>query len=226
MQDKRPSIDWGWVKKELFRIERISPYGKGSPEAVLASADKCIDLAKKLSKPKAITAVKKVSKLTPSGIEFTDGTCISSPSLPSHMNGAEEVIFFLVTLGCALEDKSSKLMAEGDALDGYLLDRIGSIAVEALADAVETISREALVKNGKSLSMRFSPGYCGWPIEEQFKVAGILDFSKAGVKLTDRCMMVPKKSISAACAIGPKKLFSAKKSHCTICELKECVYRR
>jgi cobalamin-dependent methionine synthase I len=117
-------------------------------------------------------------------------------------------------------------MACGDALRGYLLDRIGSIAVESLAQEAEDALTAEYAKKEKSVSMRFSPGYCDWAIEEQFKLSRILDFQKAGVKLTEKCMMVPKKSISAACAVGPKGLFSRKKSHCSLCAQDECAYRR
>ena len=206
---QRPSIDWRWVRKELFRMERISP----SKKVIASRARDCLRLAKKLVKPKMISTIKNASGFMPS-------------SLSSHMKGAREMVYFLVTLGGALEKRSSLSMAKGDELEGYLLDRIGSIAVEALAEAAETSMREFFAKKGKSLSMRFSPGYCDWPIEEQFKVAKILDFSKAGVKLNDKCMMVPKKTISAACAIGPKGLFSRNGTPCTICTLKECAFRR
>jgi len=63
-------------------------------------------------------------------------------------------------------------------------------------------------------------------VEEQFKLARIIDFSKAGVTLSENCMMIPKKSISAIVGIGPKQLFSNIKSPCAVCNMKVCGYRR
>jgi hypothetical protein len=209
---RRLAIDWAWVKKELFRIEKIRP---GSNRAVSSCAEECIRLAMKLAKPSAVRAIKKASAVD-----------LKSHALRSHIRGAESIAFFLVTIGDAVEKRASVLMASGDALKGYLLDRIGSIAVESLAQEAEDALASEYAKKNMSVSMRFSPGYCDWAIEEQFKLAEILDFQKAGVKLNEKCMMVPKKSISAACAVGPKGLFSRKKSHCSLCAQEECVYRR
>jgi len=78
----------------------------------------------------------------------------------------------------------------------------------------------------KSVSSRFSPGYCDWALEEQFKIAKLLDFSKIGVTLTEGCMMVPKKSISAMVAIADESIFKDFVSSCTICEKQDCGYRR
>jgi cobalamin-dependent methionine synthase I len=74
--------------------------------------------------------------------------------------------------------------------------------------------------------MRFSPGYCDWPVEEQRILDGILDFSKIGVRLTDSYMMAPKKSVSGVVGIGPKNIFSGSRSQCEICGDKECGYKR
>lgn len=210
--DKDIYVDWPWVKKELYRIEKIKP---GAGAAITAPANECLELAKELARPNSVRAILDASP-----------SCIKSRSLSAHLKGAESIAFFLVTIGDPLEKKASELMAEGETLKGYLLDRIGSIAVESLAYRLEEHLASEYAKQGKSLSMRFSPGYCDWPIEEQFELEKILDFPKAGVKLTENCMMVPKKSISAACAIGPKGLFSRKKSHCSLCAQEDCVYRR
>ena len=131
-----------------------------------------------------------------------------------------------MTIGKVLEDKASLLMREGDHLGGYLLDRIGSLAVESLARSFEEYLRKNYEVKNMSVSMRISPGYCDWPIEEQFNLAKALDFSKAGVRLTRNCMMVPRKSITAIVGIGPKRLFSKTKSQCEACDKKDCDYRR
>jgi hypothetical protein len=220
-------ISWDIVRSELFRMEHISPLGKGAKGPVLSCAQRCLELAEKLIAPRVVTAVKPVSSITSDSITLTGGIVLKSTTLPSHMKGAEGLIFFLATIGDGLEKRASGFIAKSDdPLSGYLLDRIGSIAVESLAQEVENSLRKDIEKKAKSLSMRFSPGYCDWPIEEQFKVSKLLDFSKAGVHLTEKCVMVPKKSISAACAVGPKGVFTDITSPCSICNLDKCDYRR
>ena len=111
-------------------------------------------------------------------------------------------------------------------MQGYLLDRIGSFAVESLAESVEKKIRKDYSILKKSVSRRYSPGYCDWPIEEQHILAKILDFSKIGVTLNESCMMRPKKSISAVVAVAERGVFNESGSTCEICEKKDCGYRR
>ncbi|MDD5137031.1 MAG: vitamin B12 dependent-methionine synthase activation domain-containing protein, partial [Candidatus Omnitrophica bacterium] len=108
----------------------------------------------------------------------------------------------------------------------YLLDRVGSFAVESMAKNIEETLRKKLARKNLSVSMRFSPGYCDWPIEEQFKLAKIIDFDKAGVSLTESCVMIPRKSITAIVGVGPKDLFKEVRSPCAACNMKVCDYRR
>jgi hypothetical protein len=53
-----------------------------------------------------------------------------------------------------------------------------------------------------------------------------LDFSKAGVKLTEGCMMVPKKSVSAIAAVADEGVFKDFISSCDICDNAGCDFRR
>ena len=125
-----------------------------------------------------------------------------------------------------MEDEASRLMKENDQLSGYLLDRIGSFAVENLAENFENSLRKKYSSKMKSVSNRFSPGYCDWPTSAQLKLSKLVGFGRAGVKLTKSSMMVPKKSISSIVGIGPESLFSKRKSQCSVCDLKDCNYRR
>ena len=150
----------------------------------------------------------------------------SGKELSKHIKGATHICAFLVTVGKEIEEAASSCMHSGDHLLGYLLDRAGSFAVESMAKNAEESLRHALAPGKLSVSMRFSPGYCDWPIEEQFKLAQIMDFGKAGVTLSENCMMIPKKSISAVVGIGPKELFVNIQSPCSICNMKVCDYRR
>lgn len=215
-----PGINWPWVKKELFRIEKIK-------DPVSRQAEECLLEAKSLVKPVVISAKLKISCAANGLVELEGRKTLSSKILASHIKGAARLYIFLVTIGKAIEESASNLMKEGESLKGYLMDRIGSLAVESMAMALEEKTREDHKKSSESVSMRFSPGYCDWLIEEQRVLAEILDFSKAGVRLTEKCMMEPKKSISAVVAAGPRGLFKETKSQCGICGKKEeCHFRR
>ena len=224
---KSSKIDWVWVKREVIRIEKIS---YANPEArmgaVLRSLETCFRKATTLTDPKFILAEKDIVTVTPEAIQLENGLSFTSKKIASYLNGASELIIFVATIGSRLETEATALMDKGNQIEGYLLDRIGSLAVESLAKTVEDSIRQFYVQQDASASARMSPGYCDWPTDEQIVMSKILDFSKAGIYLTDGCMMVPKKSISGIIGIGPKNKFSRRVSQCSMCEQEHCAYRR
>ncbi len=216
-------IDWEWVKESLLKKERIAPSAAGT---ILESANNSIDRAKKMAVPRALLLKKSVLSISCDTIELDGGVKLSGNSLSAYIKDAHDVYLFVVTIGSSIENEASELMKSGESLSGYLLDRIGSFAVESLAEGVEKRLRREYESKGNSVSMRFSPGYCDWPVEEQAKMDAMLDFSGISVRITGSGMMVPKKSISGLIGIGHKDLFSKRKSQCSVCNMKSCDYRR
>ena len=227
MLPKQIDIDWEWVKRETQKREKISP-AKNSDAA--ASIQKCLDSsiakAKTLTRSNYIQTVKKISTLGKDFIELEGGIRLSTSKITKLVKGATHIVIFLVTIGDLIETKAGDLTLGKEPLEGYLLDRIGSFAVESLAESLEAGVRKDYMKQKKSVSMRYSPGYCDWPIEEQEMLNKLLDFSKIGVSLNESYMMKPKKSISAMVAIADKGIFTKTGSTCEICEMKDCTYRR
>lgn len=211
-------IDWSVVKKELLDKEGIirikDTHQKG---ILLACCEECLDTARRLARPKIASTVKPLSILS-------DMAC--GKKISSYINGADKIYIFAVTIGRKLEEEASRLMESSDQLRGYLLDRIGSFAVENVAENFEEAVRAKCAARNKTLSDRFSPGYCGWPTKEQKKLNKMLGFKKAGIRLTSGLMMVPKKSVSGIMGAGPAGLFSKKRSQCSVCDKKDCSYRR
>lgn len=218
------TVDWDWVKKEVSRKERIT---SSSYDIVRASLEESLKEAILLAEPRAISVVKKVTATGSHYIETDGDHRFTGKGLSSQLKSATHIGIFLVTIGERLETASSAFMAGGKELTGYLLDRIGSMAVESLAVNMEESFRRSYAALKQSVSVRLSPGYCDWKLEEQLILDKILDFSKAGVRLTKSCMMIPKKSISAIVGLAPEKVFGNRKSSsCAICSMGDCNYRR
>lgn len=225
--EKTVGIDWRWVEAHTSTGEKIEKIGEGSTkEAVLRHLKEAMEIAKSKAAPKISFVKKEILNFKPGSFELYGNITLTSKELSSYIKGATHIYAYLVTIGKDVEDAATFHMDSDDHLTGYLLDRIASFAVESMAKNMESALRSALAPEGLSVSMRFSPGYCDWPLEDQFKLAQVIDFSKAGVTLSETCMMIPKKSISAVVGIGPKELFSKLISPCTICNMKVCDYRR
>ena len=220
-------VDWEWVKNELKARERIGANDDSDRGlAISKSLDECLTKAKSLSKPNYIRRVKKIALIGKDFIEIESGIRFSTGRIAQYIKDSSDIVIFLVTIGDEIEKIAGELTSGKEPLQGYLLDRIGSFAVESLAGSIEKKLRKDYSGLKKSVSKRYSPGYCDWPIEEQRILAKILDFSKIGVTLNESCMMQPKKSISAIVAIADKGVFTESGSNCEICERKDCLYRR
>lgn len=220
-------IDWSWVKSELRARERIDPKDRSDKGAAISkSLDECLAKAKSLSRPDYIRETKKIILIGKDFIEIEGGIRFSTGGITQYIKCSDYMIIFLVTIGERVEKIAGEMTSGKDPLQGYLLDRIGSFAVESLAESVEKKIRRDHSRTKKSVSRRYSPGYCDWPIEDQRILAGIVDFSRIGVSLTEGYMMLPKKSISAIVGVGDSGIFTGSGSTCGICEKKDCLYRR
>lgn len=220
-------IDWDLVKKDVLRSEKIGISDSGErTDNIKKALTSCMIKARSLAEPKYTFEEKKILRLGDDFIELEGGIKFLTGKIPPFIRGSGSLVLFVVTIGDKIEKEAGILTSGTDPLSGYLLDRIGSFAVESLAERLEKRLRKDYSLIKKSVSSRFSPGYCDWPVEEQFKMIKALDFSKAGVELTEGCMMLPKKSISAIAAVAGADVFKDFVSSCDICEMKECDFRR
>lgn len=109
---------------------------------------------------------------------------------------AEKVALCICTIGPELEAEVNDLMKKNEMLKALILDALGSEAAEETAIQSDKI----LAKKAREMdlwpSKRFSPGYGKWNIKEQRYVFQMLPGQEIGVRLTESCMMIPRKSIS------------------------------
>ncbi len=111
-------------------------------------------------------------------------------------NSAVKVAICLCTIGPELEAEVNRLMADNEMLRALVLDALGSEAVEEVA----VQSDQIIARKAREIylwpSKRFSPGYGKWDIREQRFIFSVLPGEEIGVRLTESCMMIPRKSIS------------------------------
>ena len=92
-----------------------------------------------------------------------------------------------------------------------------------VADMVEEDWKKQPDVSGLQYTVRISPGYCDWPVEEQNSIFNALDAGLIGVRLTPYSIMEPTKSISAvSVAAGHVPVGSP----CEWCYKKDCSWRR
>jgi len=158
-----------------------------------------------------------------SDIVFT----LTSDVLCRALAPCQQAVCFVCSIGPKLEDRVAVLMGRGETLKASILDAIGSEATEKVADYVEAKVKREAESVGAGVTLRYSPGYCDWDITQQRKLFKIFEPDDIGVSLTEECLMIPQKSVSAIVGVGwgDKRLIAM--SPCRHCEKKgDCEHRR
>lgn len=131
---------------------------------------------------------------------------------------------FICTAGKEVGVRSRAAMQERDFLRGYIFDVVGSEIVEAAADLMQNeIQREAGLE-GKKITNRYSPGYCGWDVADQHKLFSYFPDNHCGITISESALMNPEKSVSGFIGLGEDVKMN--QYACRICEMKSCIYRR
>lgn len=147
-----------------------------------------------------------------------------SRNLSEVMKSAEKLVCFIGTLGPGIEEEVGALMHHNDFSEAYILDAMGSVAVEDLVDKFQQTIKNECEREGKTVTLRFSPGYCDWPLTEQKKLFSLFEPEDILVQLLDSCLMQPVKSISGVFGIVPQG--SILYNPCTDCDDRACKARR
>jgi hypothetical protein len=141
-----------------------------------------------------------------------------------QLKKSESVAIFLCTAGEEIGFRSHKAMQERDFLRGYIYDVVGSEIVELAADILQAEIELAALDSEKKITNRYSPGYCGWDVDEQHKLFELVPDNFCGIRLTPSALMDPVKSISGFIGIGNNVRYNP--YTCRFCDLKDCLYRR
>jgi len=147
---------------------------------------------------------KKTIKLIAKGhVSLNEGPVFKSPKLARTLRDSEEIICFVTTVGGEIDSEINAIMRHGRLSEAYVLDALGSAAVESVAEKFHRYIETRCREEDKAVTVRFSPGYCDWPVMEQKKLFRLFDSDSTGVQLQDSCLMMPAKSISAVFGLYP-----------------------
>jgi hypothetical protein len=161
-------------------------------------------------------------------IELEDGTKFHSVKLAKSLKGCTDAICFAATIGEDIDIEISILMKMNRLSEAFILDAMGSVAVESI---VEKFWNNISIKNqnqGKAVSLRFSPGYCDWKISEQEKLFHFIDVTQLPITLNDYSLMSPRKSVSGIFGISDQDHATSVSEYnpCHECKRTDCIARR
>ena len=222
------------LKIDEDEVLRYQDYSKNKvvkpKEIILQVTKEEIKRACNLFQPQGIYASFKIKKISFSEgrVNLEDNFSFNFNNLvPGILEGADYLVFGVVSIGNALEDKTSEFFTHKEYSRGLALDAVGTVAIRYLSRHVRSIiCQEAKEKHLKT-SKHFTPGTTGWDISQQKNIFEIIPADKIGVKLTNSYMMIPKKSLSWAIGVGKNIIKSSKDDDsCQICQAINCQFRR
>jgi len=159
-------------------------------------------------------------------VAIEDSVVFQSGVLAQLLGQCEKVAVFVLTIGNRLEEMVCQLTEDKLIVQAAVLDAIGSGVAETVADFVQDRITEEASANGLCVSRRFSPGYCDWDINQQRMVFQAMNGNSVDVRLTNRCLMLPQKSISGIIGIGSCDSNAKNYNPCNTCKRQDCPGRR
>jgi hypothetical protein len=168
--------------------------------------------------PQAVSSLPK-GEIAVDGIILKTGKIISSA-----LKEISKSVLFVGTVGKDFDNWLEDKKKENDLLGEYLANLIGSEIAESLAKWIHKKIFEYFGDEELRCSNRYSPGYCGWDVNEQKKIFEFFPKDVCGITLTESALMLPMKSISGIVGIG--KNIERKDYPCEVCNVSFCYKNR
>lgn len=160
-----------------------------------------------LCEPKGSWTRSRISERTADSLTFENGIVIRSRSVADLLSHSSAAVFFCATAGNRIVDIAAESFKNRDGGSAVIYDAVGSETAEAAVDWINTYISRELKRRGESLtSMRFSPGYGDFLLENQRYFFELLKLADFGVKLTERYIFVPEKTVTAIAGIETRSV--------------------
>ncbi|MDX9863592.1 MAG: GntR family transcriptional regulator [Anaerolineaceae bacterium] len=158
-------------------------------------------------------------------LTLAGGSALKGEVIGKYLAAADEVIVTIFTIGGALDERMAETM-QACLPTALALDAMGTAAVDELGRQARSLFQDIAQAEKMNLSMCFSPGMLGWPLEEgQPQIFGLLDAGRIGVSVAETGHMTPRKTVSAVFGLG-SRLSDEAVSPCEFCAVREtCTYR-
>jgi hypothetical protein len=126
-----------------------------------------------------------------------EGT-FESRRLLKFLGGSDEILLMGATAGPEIMAAIQEDAAGRNVTRGVVLDATASETVDAALDWIMAFYNQTLRRQGKRLlAARYSAGYGDLALENQRTMHRLLALEKIGVEITETCILIPEKSVTA-----------------------------
>ncbi len=193
-----------------MKIRKVAP-------SLERTAATLVERATEVARPKALCRVSYIESRTDDSVTI-EHQFFTSHVLRQNLEGIQRVFPFVATCGTELE----QIMPDrSDLMASYCLDTIMMLAVQHARRHLEGFLKETYSLGQIS---RMAPGSLeDWPLQEQrplFDLLGDVEH-QIGVRLTEKCLMIPIKSVSGLYFPTEVRFES-----CQLCSRANCPGRR
>ena len=160
------------------------------------------------------------------GVFFPDiGLLLPGEDIRRHLSGCDRTVLFAATLSAEADKLIRQSQIEGMA-EAMAVDALCSAAIEQVCDRAEEEIFSAV--SAPYRTWRFSPGYGDLPIDVQKDVLKALNAQRRiGLTVTDSCLLVPSKSVTAVIGISEAPPEGQRRKGCAGCSLREsCAFSK
>ncbi len=174
---------------------RISPRQTGEIEAYMEEARSLIALqGTVLSLP--------IRELSPSHVVLGEEVVFESRRLARFLDRCGEAALMGTTAGSAIMTAIDEDAAGRNVTRAVVMDATASEMTDAALDWIMSYLHRLLRRENKMpLSRRYSAGYGDFALENQRTIYRLLQLERFGVTLTESCLLVPEKSVTALTGI-------------------------
>lgn len=203
--------------------------GRRIPSASRRRIGLLSEKVKAMINPQLAYRIMEIAAIDRGGFRLGDGTRFKSPKMARALAESKKICCFLATVGPVVDLEVEVLMKQKRFADAYVLDAIGSMSAEHVVEEFYRRMTERQAQKGAAVTLRFSPGYCDWPLKEQRSLFRLFEAGDAPkVLLSDSCLMSPRKSVSGLFGLLPPGVKGAHPAYnpCKTCTKRDCIARR
>ncbi|MBD3246716.1 MAG: methionine synthase [Candidatus Omnitrophica bacterium] len=144
----------------------------------------------------------KITEKDAQSVRLAQGGEIRSHSLAVFLEQCEEVLLMAATAGNQIVECIQEATRTGDLSRAAVYDAAASESVDTALDWLTNYFRYELQRENKQLTrLRFSPGYGDLELSVQRMMYELLPLSEFGIRLTEKDMLQPEKSVTAVAGI-------------------------
>jgi hypothetical protein len=180
-------------------------FKKGVTKLNPAEEDKLaatIDEASSIVHLKGAACMIDLVRIDRSGVELEGRTSFRSSALAGMLSGCEQVLLMGATAGQAIMEEISSATQAENLTRAVILDAVASEMTDSGLDWIVDYMNQDLMRKAKRITKaRFSAGYGDFFLENQKTIHALLRLDKIGVIITEGCILMPEKSVTAVAGI-------------------------